>query len=270
MKKNILIGITGGISAYKILDLIRILKKDNFNIKVIMTYSAQKIMPASAIKKLGIEVHNDMFGKNFNYKKIIKNQRIDHIDLGRFADLVIVAPATANIIAKLAGGFADDLLTATLLATIKPVFIYPSMNTNMWLHPSVQKNIRILSQLNYHIINPESGKLACDSVGIGRLPEVKDIYQDIKDHLNDSSRLKGKKVISIDLNPLSRSAQKATITIVDNIVRALPTLIQTIKKMQKKERKYLIKIINGYNNRKILNESIKHINSRLKQLTYDA
>ena len=80
----------------------------------------------------------------------------------------------------------------------------------------------------------------------------------------------GKKVISSDLNPLSRSAQKATITIVDNIVRALPTLIQTIKKMQKKERKYLIKIINGYNNRKILNESIKHINSRLKQLTYDA
>src|SRR3989338_5675829 len=195
MKKNILIGITGGISAYKILDLIRILKKDNFNIKVIMTYYAQKIMPASAIKKLGIEVHNDMFGKNFNYKKIIKNQRIDHIDLGRFADLVIVAPATANIIAKLAGGFADDLLTATLLATIKPVFIYPSMNTNMWLHPSVQKNIRILSQLNYHIINPESGKLACDSVGIVRLPEVKDIYQDIKDHLNDSSRLKGKKII---------------------------------------------------------------------------
>ncbi|OGK21272.1 hypothetical protein A3C23_02050 [Candidatus Roizmanbacteria bacterium RIFCSPHIGHO2_02_FULL_37_13b] len=195
MKKNICLGITGGIAAYKILDLIKLLKKDKFNVKVIMTYSAQKIIPSSSFKKLGIEVYSEMFVSGFDYRQILKNQKIDHIEISRWADIIIIAPATANFLAKIANGLADDLLSTTLLATNAPIVIFPSMNSNMWHHPLVQKNLQKLIDIGYHVIDPDSGQLACNAVGMGRLPNIKKIKSEIEIFLQKKSSLEKKRII---------------------------------------------------------------------------
>ncbi|MEZ0535786.1 bifunctional phosphopantothenoylcysteine decarboxylase/phosphopantothenate--cysteine ligase CoaBC [Caldicellulosiruptoraceae bacterium PP1] len=163
--KNILIIISGGIAAYKVCELIRLLKKREANIKVIMTKNATNFITPLTIQTLS---QNRVYIDSFEYS----NYDIEHISLSDWADLVIVAPATANIIGKFANGIADDLATTTLLATKKPIIIVPSMNTNMYENKSVQRNIETLKNENgVIVVEPESGFLACGVYGKGRYPD---------------------------------------------------------------------------------------------------
>ncbi len=172
-KKNILVGITGGIAAYKVCDLIRLLVKDGFNVETIMTKNAcQFITPLTLQTLTGNPVYNELFS-------LIKESQIGHISLADRADLIVVAPATANFLGKMAAGIADDLLTTTVLASKSPVLIVPSMNTNMWENPVVKDNVKRLKKY-YHVMEPAEGLLACGVYGAGRLPEVDDIFEEIK------------------------------------------------------------------------------------------
>lgn len=185
--KNIVIGITGGIAAYKICDLIRLLVKDGFNVEVIMTEHAKAFITPITIQTLsGNPVYSELF-------TLIKESKISHISLAEKADCIVIAPATANIIGKIAQGIADDLLTTTVLATRSPILIVPSMNHNMWENPIVQKNISFLKSF-YTIMDPARGLLACGVYGSGKLPEVEDIFEAIKIELSPK-QLKDKKVL---------------------------------------------------------------------------
>lgn len=185
--KNILIGITGGIACYKICDLIRLLVKENFNVDVIMTESSQKFITPLTIQTLtGNPVYTDMFS-------LIWESKIGHISLAQKADLIVIAPATANIIGKIAGGICDDLLTTTICATKANVLFVPSMNINMWENPIVQENISKVKRF-YKVMEPEEGLLACGDYGKGKLPSVEDILEEIKLNLSDKI-LKGKKLL---------------------------------------------------------------------------
>jgi phosphopantothenoylcysteine decarboxylase/phosphopantothenate--cysteine ligase len=185
--KNILIGISGGIAAYKICDLIRLLVKDGFNVEVIMTEHAKHFITPLTIQTL---TGNPVYYELFN---LIKESKIGHISLAEKADCVVIAPATANIIGKIANGIADDLLTTTVLATKSPILIVPSMNKNMWENPIVIENVKKISKI-YHVMNPVEGLLACGVYGSGKLPDVEDILENIKILLSPKP-LAGKKVL---------------------------------------------------------------------------
>ncbi|MCP3874716.1 MAG: bifunctional phosphopantothenoylcysteine decarboxylase/phosphopantothenate--cysteine ligase CoaBC [Desulfobacteraceae bacterium] len=162
--KDLLLGVTGGIAAYKAVELLRLLKKTGANIHVIMTDSAQEFVGKTTFEVLSENpVLSDLF---FDTHSSVK-----HIDLATGADAAVIAPATANTIAKLAHGIADDALSTTLLAVTSPVMICPSMNTDMYQNIRVQRNLDILEQDGCHILDPDSGALACKTVGTGRLPE---------------------------------------------------------------------------------------------------
>ncbi len=185
--KNIVIGVTGGIAAYKICDLIRLLTKEGLNVDVIMTESAQKFITPLTLQTLtGNPVYTDMFSLSYQSK-------IGHISLAQKADLLVIAPATANIIGKIANGICDDLLTTTVCATKSPVLIVPSMNINMWENQIVRNNISIVKKF-YYVLEPEEGLLACGDYGKGKLPSVEDIFEEIKILLSPKP-LMGKKVL---------------------------------------------------------------------------
>jgi len=193
---KIVLGVTSGIAAYKMLDLVAILKKANHGITVLMTRSARKIVSPADIKELtGENVFIELFPPNFSKSKILKNRKIDHVEIAKFADIFVVAPATANSIAKMANGIADDFITTTLLATQAPTLICPSMNDLMWYHPATQKNLQIIRSFGYEILEPESGALACGTDGIGRLPKVSVISAKIEEILARKKMLAGKKVL---------------------------------------------------------------------------
>jgi phosphopantothenoylcysteine decarboxylase/phosphopantothenate--cysteine ligase len=177
MNKNILIGITGGIAAYKICSLINFLKKERVEVKVILTEAAQKFITPLTFQTLsGNTVYTDMF-------KIIDTTQVEHIALAKWCNLMLVAPATANTIGKIANGIADNLLTTVVMALPKetPVLIAPAMNTNMWRNKFVQQNIKKLKEIDrYHLIGPRSGKLACGDEGEGALVDKKEITAKIK------------------------------------------------------------------------------------------
>lgn len=196
MKKNILIGVTGGIASYKILDLIKLLKKEGNNVFVIMTRGATAMFPKQDFEKAsGNKVYTDLFEKNFNYKDILKDRKVEHIELADKTDVMIIAPATANIIGKLAHGIADDLLTTTTLAMTAPIIICPSMNVNMWGNPIVQENLTKLKSIGYQVIDPIAGMLACGYEGVGRLENVEIINKEIIKSLKRTRSLKGRKII---------------------------------------------------------------------------
>ena len=162
--KNILLGVTGGIAAYKAVELLRLFKKAGAGVNVLMTDSAQKFVGKTTFEVLSENpVLSDLF---FDTESSVK-----HIELATRADAVIIAPATANTIAKLAHGIADDALSTTLLAVTCPVLICPSMNTDMYQNIRVQRNLDILEMDGWHILDPDSGVLACKTVGAGRLPD---------------------------------------------------------------------------------------------------
>ncbi len=187
--KNILIGITGGIAAYKILELIRLYKKNNANVKVIMTENATNFVTPLTVRTLS---NNPVYIKQFEEENLFP----EHVSLGTWADIFVIAPASANTIGKIANGICDNLLTSIACAFSKPVLIAPAMNCEMWNNPFVQENIKKLENNGYQIIAPESGFLACGTSGIGRLCAIEKIcastYEAIK---SKNTILNGKKIV---------------------------------------------------------------------------
>lgn len=196
MKKAVLLGISGGIAAYKAVDLIKILQFNDINVDVILTSGGGEIISKNElISKTGIKPYVNLFEKKVNREEILKSRKVEHIDLARKSDLIVIAPATANLIAKLAQGIADDYLTTTVLAATCPIIICPSMNVHMWENPATQKNVEILRARGFHVINPDSGMLACGYEGMGRLADINFIADEIFNLLNKKDLLKGKKII---------------------------------------------------------------------------
>ncbi len=195
-KKNILIGISGGIAAYKIIDLIKLLQKEKINVSVVLTHSASKLVDIQKLERLiKKKAYVELFENKINHKAILKSRSINHINLADNNDLFIIAPATANIIGKLANGIADDYLTTIALAFTKPLLICPSMNVHMWNNPVLRENIDKLKRFGHHIIEPTEGELACGYVGQGRLEDVNIIKEEIINRLYDSTILKDKRII---------------------------------------------------------------------------
>lgn len=189
--KNIVLGVTGGVAAYKALDVISRLKKKDFNVDVIMTKSAAEFVTPLSFQSLsGNPVITDMFDEP-------KAWEIQHISLAKKADLLIVVPATASIIGKVANGIADDMLSTTIMAAALrcPVVFAPAMNTYMYENPIVQENIKKLKGYGYSFIEPESGRLACGDTGKGKLCDTEIISEIVSSKLYDIKDLKGKKVM---------------------------------------------------------------------------
>lgn len=196
MNKTVLLGVSGGIAAYKALEIVKLLKKKSVDVFIIPTKSALQMVSIEEFKRVSDNpVFYNLFEKNFDYKDVLKNRTVDHIQLAHKANLFVIAPATANIIGKIAHGIADDYLTTTLLASTCEVLVCPSMNVHMWQNPAVSENIRLLEQRGYHIIGPDPGPLACGYEGEGRLREAKKIVEEILIHLSKTDVLKGQKVI---------------------------------------------------------------------------
>ena len=171
MKKNLVVCVTGGIAAYKSLDLISNLKKMGNNVTVIMTKHAMEFVNPITFETISQnKVVYDMFERPENYE-------VEHISIAKNADLFIIAPATANIIGKIAGGIADDFLTTTIMATKKPVLFVPSMNSNMYDNPIFSENVSKLKLLGYFFMEPDTGLLACGDIGKGKLPDPSSIAQ---------------------------------------------------------------------------------------------
>jgi len=184
---HLVLGVTGGIAAYKSVELLRLLKKQGASVRVIMTRSALNFVGLSTFEALSEQpVCTDLFKKN--------DAAIRHIDWAQAADAVIVAPATANCLGKLANGIADDALSTFMLAVTSPRILCPSMNTHMYQSAAVQRNLDTLTGDGYLIINPDSGNLACGTTGPGRLPEPPDILDRIQYYLTPKD-LAGKRVL---------------------------------------------------------------------------
>ncbi|AIS63053.1 phosphopantothenoylcysteine decarboxylase [Listeria ivanovii subsp. londoniensis] len=188
--KNILLAVSGGIAVYKAVALTSKLTQAGANVKVMMTEHAQEFVPPLSFQVLS---KNDVYTDTFDEKK---SSVVAHIDLADWADLVIVAPATANVIGKMANGIADDMITTTLLATEAPVWVAPAMNVHMIQHPAVIRNINRLYQDGVRFIEPEEGYLACGYVGRGRLEEPEKIVLRIAEFFQeDKDLLRGEKVL---------------------------------------------------------------------------
>ncbi|MGE7089954.1 bifunctional phosphopantothenoylcysteine decarboxylase/phosphopantothenate--cysteine ligase CoaBC [Lysinibacillus sp. NPDC048646] len=182
MNKNILLCVSGGIAVYKAVALVSKLSQAGANVKVIMTASARQFVNPLSFQVMS---KNDVFFDTFDEKD---SHVIAHIDLADWADLILVAPATANVIGKLANGIADDMVTTTLLATTAPVWIAPAMNVHMYDHPAVKRNLAQLATDGYQFIEPSEGFLACGYVGKGRLEEPEKITAIVKDFFSPKSK----------------------------------------------------------------------------------
>ncbi|WP_312203127.1 bifunctional phosphopantothenoylcysteine decarboxylase/phosphopantothenate--cysteine ligase CoaBC [Anaerospora hongkongensis] len=187
--KNIVLGVTGGIAAYKAVEVVSRLKKAGAAVHVIMTEGATKFVTPLTFRELSanpVAVHMWEEPKTWN---------VEHIALATLADIFLIAPATANIIGKIANGIADDMLSTTVMATKAPVVIAPAMNTNMYLNPITQQNITKLASLGYRFIEPATGMLACGVEGPGRLAEPSTIVEYVGNLFNRNCSLQGKKVL---------------------------------------------------------------------------
>ena len=185
--KKILLIIGGGISAYKSLDLIRLLLRKRSFLKVVLTNSGNKFVTSLSVSSL---LKNKVFEDTFENKN---KGRIDHIALSRWADLVLVLPATANFISKLSRGSADDLASTIILASNKETFLAPAMNVRMWLHRATQKNIKSLTEYGYKFIGPEDGSMACGEFGKGKMSSPRQILSFLERYFKNKDYLKKKK-----------------------------------------------------------------------------
>ena len=177
--KNVLLGVTGGIGAYKAAQLVRDLQREGAQVSVVMTESATRFISPLTMETLsGNPVGLDMFS-------LTEERTIGHIDRAGWADVFLVAPATANFLGKAAGGIADDLLTTITLAITCPVVIAPAMNSRMWAHPAVMQNLKALVQRGVHVVSPGEGELACGEQGTGRLAEPELILEEVIANLRD-------------------------------------------------------------------------------------
>lgn len=182
MNKNILLCVSGGIAVYKAVALVSKLSQAGANVKVIMTASARQFVNPLSFQVMS---KNDVYFDTFDEKD---SSVIAHIDLADWADLILVAPATANVIGKMANGIADDMATTTLLATTAPVWIAPAMNVHMYDHPAVKRNLDRLAADGYQFIEPSEGFLACGYVGKGRLEEPEKITAIVKDFFSEKTQ----------------------------------------------------------------------------------
>ena len=189
MSKTVVLGVSGGIAAYKACDVVSRLRKENIQVNVIMTKHATEFVSALTFQSISQNpVAVEMF-------EPVTNWDIEHISLAKKADIFLIAPATANVIGKIANGIADDMLSTTVMATKAPVVIAPAMNTNMYENPVTQANIKKLKDLGYIFIEPGYGRLACGDLGPGKLAEPDLIVENIKFLLNKTDELKGKNVL---------------------------------------------------------------------------
>lgn len=173
-EKNIILGVTASIAIYKACSLIRRLKEQNYNPTVVMTKEAEELIRPIVFQSLtGNKAYRGLFEEADTWE-------IEHISLAQKADLVLIAPATANIIAKLASGICDDLLTCVVCATAAPILVAPAMNTNMYSNRILQGNIKKLKTVGYKFVGPVTGKLACRESGIGCLASVEEIVREVK------------------------------------------------------------------------------------------
>jgi len=178
LNKKILLIICGGISAYKSLELIRLLKKNGAQIKTILTNSAKQFVTPLSIASLSQEkVYDDLFS-------LENESEMDHISLSRWSDVILVAPATANTISKLSSGSSDDLASTVMLASDKDIFLAPAMNVRMWEHPSTKENITKLKSYGFNLIGPEIGDMACGEFGEGKMTEPEQIIKKIENYFN--------------------------------------------------------------------------------------
>lgn len=187
--KKILLGISGCIAAYKACYLVRLLKKAGADVQVVLTRSASWFVTKTTLETLS---NNPVALEMFSEEKFFATH---HISCAEWADLILLAPATGNLIGKIANGIADDLLTTIVMAKQSDVMIAPAMNTEMYLNPIVQENISKLRKLGYLFIEPGSGELACETVGVGRLAEPEDIFDVVKLHFSRSGSLAGKRIV---------------------------------------------------------------------------
>ncbi|MDC3063571.1 bifunctional phosphopantothenoylcysteine decarboxylase/phosphopantothenate--cysteine ligase CoaBC [Alphaproteobacteria bacterium] len=182
-KFSILVIISGGVSCYKVLDLIRLYHKNNYDIEVILTKSAQKfISPLLVTSLINKKCFTELFSSD-------ENENMNHINLARNKDLILVAPCTANFMAKISHGIADDLGSNVILASESKILIAPSMNPYMWENKATQDNLKILKQRGINLINPESGMMACGENGTGRLPEIDKIYSFTRTYLLEKEKM---------------------------------------------------------------------------------
>ncbi|HAT4140215.1 bifunctional phosphopantothenoylcysteine decarboxylase/phosphopantothenate--cysteine ligase CoaBC [Clostridium perfringens] len=188
-KKCVVVGVSGGVAVYKALDVISRLRKKDVEVHVIMTKSATEFVTPLSFQSLSQNmVITDMFAEP-------KAWEIQHISLAKKADLMLIVPATANIIGKVANGIADDMLSTTIMATKAPVVFCPAMNTNMYENPIVQRNINLLKEFGYEFIEPASGRLACGDEGKGKLQDTEIIAEETLRRLHSTKDLLGKKVV---------------------------------------------------------------------------
>lgn len=187
--KHIVVGVTAGIAAYKAVDLVSRLYKAGAEVKVVMTRNATKFVSPLVFGEISKhKVAVEMFEN-------VQDWNVEHIAYATWADAYVIAPATANMIAKMSNGIADDMLSTQLLATTAPVFVCPAMNSNMYTHPTVQENLTILRGRGVHVLEPNSGLLACGVEGKGRLPDPQKIMDWVDFHLGKTELLQGKTVI---------------------------------------------------------------------------
>ena len=181
-ERKILLIVCGGISAYKSLELIRSLKKLGAKVKTILTKSAKEFVTPLSIASLSQEkVYEDLFNTE-------NEAEMDHISLSRWADLIVVAPATANTISKLSAGSSEDLASTVILASDKDIFLTPAMNVRMWEHPSTRENLKKLKSFGYKIIGPEVGDMACGEFGEGKMTEPDNIVQEINSYFSELNK----------------------------------------------------------------------------------
>ena len=189
LEKKILLIICGGISAYKSLEVIRFLKRKGAKVKTILTKSAKEFVTPLSVTSLSQEkVYDDLFNPEHE-------AQMDHISLSRWADIILVSPATANTISKLSTGSSDDLASTVILASDKDIFLTPAMNVRMWEHPSTKQNLNKLKSYGYKIIGPEVGDMACGEFGEGKMTAPKNIFQTIETYFSELKKNKKLKAL---------------------------------------------------------------------------
>jgi phosphopantothenoylcysteine decarboxylase/phosphopantothenate--cysteine ligase len=191
---RVALGVSGGVAAYKAAELVRKLQQEGIDVQVVMTESAQEfITPLTFAALTGQKVITEMFGDESSGANV--ESAIEHIAVAQRIDLLIVAPATANVIAKMARGIADDFLTTLYLATTAPVVVAPAMNVNMWEHPATRQNVETLRARGVQVVPPEEGYLACGMTGAGRLTSVETIVDAVRSRLGIEHDLQGETII---------------------------------------------------------------------------
>ena len=186
--KEIVLGVTGGIAAYKAAEFVRLLAKAEANVHVVMTRSAQEFVTPLTFQTLsGNPVFTNLFA-------LLEDEKIGHIALADLAELIVILPATANIIGKIANGIADDFLSTMVMASKAPVLFVPSMNVNMWENRALQRNVQTLLERGYYFVEPGEGELACHWYGKGRLAELDEVVERIEDLLSQKD-LKGERIL---------------------------------------------------------------------------